>query len=108
MSPCKRSKRMPRCHSTARAPARIRQQDSARSAALPRWIAVLAIVLVGFVLLLGALSDPQGNLGKPGVGGYLFIAALIMLAAGVAFGDRKRRPALRRSAFRLRKRDSWV
>ena len=71
-----------------RAP-RVRNRKVSESVEFPRWILAASVLFIGLLLLLGAVSDVDGNLRKPGVGGYLYAAAVFGLAAGLVFIHRK-------------------
>jgi hypothetical protein len=61
-----------------------------KSAAFPRWIAVPSVLIVGLMLWLGVLSDPSGKLATPGLGSILYVAAVVGVAALLAYADRSR------------------
>ena len=81
---------MSRSKTAARPSSRARKRSFAESAEFPRGILALVILLVGFVLLVAALSDAAGKLARPGIGTYFYIAALIAIVAIVGFVDRKK------------------
>jgi hypothetical protein len=60
----------------------------AKSAAFPRWITVVSTLIIGLILWLVAVSDRSGHLRTPGAGSFLYVAAVIGLAALLASTDR--------------------
>jgi hypothetical protein len=69
---------------------RAQERRFAKSVAFPRWMAVAFVLIVGFMLWIGVLSDPSGKLRMPGVGAILYAAAVIGVAAFLAYADRNR------------------
>lgn len=67
----------------------------AETAEFPQWILVGGVLLVGFLLLIGALSDASGKLSKPGLGSVLYMAALIGVAAVLLYSKRHRRSSIK-------------
>jgi hypothetical protein len=51
------------------------------SVEFPRWVVAAGVLLIGFVLLLGALADDSGELRMPGAGSVLYMAAVIGVGA---------------------------
>lgn len=70
--------------------ARSRRRTFAESVEFPRWILAAETVLIGLMLLLGALSDSSGAVRSPGVGSIVFIAAVIGIAVAVIHRGRNR------------------
>jgi hypothetical protein len=62
-----------------------------RSAALPRWVTIPFVLIIGSILWIGVLSDSSGHLIIPGVDSILYIAAVIGVAVLLAYADRKGR-----------------
>jgi len=56
---------------------------------LPRGLLAIVVLLVGFALLVAGLSEPSGELKKPGLGAYIYIAAVVGLAAYLLFAHQK-------------------
>jgi hypothetical protein len=67
----------------------------AETAEFPQWMLVGGILLVGFLLLTGALSDASGKLSKPGLGSVLYMAALIGVGAVLLYSGRHRRSTIK-------------
>ena len=61
-----------------------RRRSIAGSVEFPRWVVSAGIVLIGFMLFLALISNPEGTLRKPGIAEYLFLAAVIAVGVGVA------------------------
>jgi hypothetical protein len=53
------------------------------------------VLIVGFMLWIGVLSDPSGKLRMPGMGSIFYVAAVIGVAAFLAYADRNRDSAER-------------
>jgi len=68
---------------------RAQQQRFAKSLEFPRWITIPSILIISLMLWLGALADPSGHLGKPGIGSILYVVAVTGVAAFLAYTDRK-------------------
>ena len=66
---------------------RVRKRRFTQSISPPRWVFAAAVLLIGFMLLLVGLSDREGIVRPPGLGGYLGIAAVLGIAAGVVYFD---------------------
>jgi hypothetical protein len=49
-------------------------------------------MIIGLILWVGVLSDSSGRLTMPGTGSILYVAAVIGIAALLAYADRKRNP----------------
>jgi hypothetical protein len=69
---------------------RSRKRSLAESVEFPRWIVAAGIGLIGFMLFLAAISDSAGKLGSPRVREYVFLGAVVVSSAGVAYIDPKR------------------
>ena len=69
---------------------RARKRSFAESVEFPRWIATIGVLLIALVLLLAVLSDPDGKLSRPGLGGYLYIAGVVGVVTFLAYADRNR------------------
>jgi hypothetical protein len=69
-----------------------RSQDRrlAKSVKVPRPIIVGVLLLIAFVLWMAVIADPAGNLPMPGLGSVLYAAAVIGVAALLAYIDRRR------------------
>jgi len=67
---------------------RAQQQRFAKSLEFPRWITIPSILIISLMLWLGALADPSGHLGKPGIGSILYVVAVTGVAAFLAYTDR--------------------
>lgn len=74
---------------------RRRKRDFVASVRFPRWVVAASILLIGSMLLLGALSDASGTLRRPNLGAVLYIAAIIGIAALVIYLDRTQDSAKR-------------
>jgi len=57
-----------------------RSRSFVSSVGFPRPVVALGVLIIGFMLFLGAISDAAGNLTRPGVVGFIYLAALISLA----------------------------
>ena len=68
---------------------RSRKQSFANSAVFPRWMLAAGVLLIGFMLLLGALSDASGRLRAPGLGSVLYMAAVSGVAAFLIYSGRR-------------------
>jgi hypothetical protein len=64
-----------------------------RPASFPRWVAVLFILAVGLILWIGVLSNSSGHLTMPGLDSIAYVAAVVCVAALLAYADRKRSPS---------------
>ena len=64
------------------------QSRRTRSAALPRWIAILFALSIALILWLGVASDPHGHWSAPNGGSILYLVAVIGVAAFLARKDR--------------------
>ena len=62
----------------------------ANSAVFLRWIIAAFVLIVGFLLWIGVLSDPSGRLSSD-AGSILYVAVVVGIAALVAFADRNRK-----------------
>lgn len=61
-----------------------------RTVRFPRWITIPFILITGLVLWVGVLSDSSGRLTMPGTDSILYVAAVVGVAALLAYLDRKR------------------
>jgi hypothetical protein len=52
------------------------------------------------MLWIGVLSDPSGRLRMPGMGSIIYVAAVIGVAAFLAYADRNRDSAGKNRKFR--------
>ncbi len=59
-----------------------------KSMPLPRWITIPFILIIGLILWVGVLSDESGHLTVPGIGSIVYVAAVICIAAVLAYLDR--------------------
>jgi hypothetical protein len=48
------------------------------------------VLIIGFMLWIGVLSDPSGKLRAPSVGSICYVVAVIGVAAFLAYCDRDR------------------
>ena len=69
---------------------RRRKRSSAESVEFPRWVVAAGVLLIGLILLLGALADDSGKLRMPGAGSVLYLAAVIGVAAVLLYSRRSR------------------
>ena len=69
---------------------RRRKRRFTESVEFPRWVVAAGVLLIGFVLLLGALADDSGKLRMPGAGAVLYVAAVIGVAAVLLHSRRSR------------------
>jgi drug/metabolite transporter (DMT)-like permease len=69
---------------------RSQQRRFAKSVAFPLWITIPFVLIIGLILWLGVLSDPSGKLRRPGIGSIFYVAAVIGVAAFLAYTDRNR------------------
>jgi hypothetical protein len=60
----------------------------ADSVELPRWVLATGILLIGIMLLLGALSDASGKAADAGRCSVLYIAVVIAAAAVLVYSGR--------------------
>jgi len=67
-----------------------RERRFARDVQFPRWILAAFVLIIGFMLWMGVLSDPSGKLGMPGIGSIFYVAAVTAVAAFLAYADRNR------------------
>jgi hypothetical protein len=82
-----------------------RKRSFAKTAEFPRWIVAATILLIGIMLLLGALSDASGRLRIPGVGSALYLSLIIAIAAVIIYSGRRSSQRVRRdSPLRARRR----
>jgi membrane associated rhomboid family serine protease len=68
-----------------------RDRRLAGSAGFPRSQAAVFVLLVGFTLWNGVLSDPSGRLRTPDIGSVSYVAAVVGVTVLVAYADRKNR-----------------
>ena len=66
-----------------------RKRSFAESVEFPRWVVAAGVLLIGLVLLLGALADDSGKLRMPGAGSVLCMAA-VGVAAVLSYSRRSR------------------
>ena len=52
----------------------------------PRWVVAASVLLIGFLLLLGDLSDASGRLRAPNLAALLYIVAIVGLALVIYSG----------------------
>ena len=69
---------------------RRRRRRFTESVEFPGWVVAAGVLLIGFVLLLGALADDSGKLRMPGAGSVLYMAAVIGVAAVLLHSRRSR------------------
>jgi len=69
---------------------RARKRRFVESVAFPRWVVAGGVVLIGFMLFLATISDPDGKLRAPRFGEYLLLAGVLLFAAALARIDSKR------------------
>lgn len=69
---------------------RSQERRFAKSVAFPVWITIPFVLIIGLILWLGVLSDPSGKLRMPGIGSIFYVAAVICVAAFLAYSDLKR------------------
>ena len=70
---------------------RVRKAGYVESVEFPRWLLPAAALLIGLTVLMGALADAGGRLRNPGTGGFVYMAAVVIVAARVVYFDRKKR-----------------
>ena len=73
-----------------RARNRRRKRRFAECVEFPRWVVAAGVLLIGLILLLGALADDSGKLRMPGAGSVLYLAAVIGVAAVLFYPRRSR------------------
>lgn len=71
---------------------RSRKRSFAESVEFPRWVLAAEVVLIGFMLLLAALSDSSGKVRTPGAGSILYMAAVLGVAALLIYVRRDHPP----------------
>jgi hypothetical protein len=82
-----------------------RKRSFEKTVEFPRWIVAASILLIGIMLLLGALSDASGRLKIPGVGSAFYLSLIIAIAAIVIYSCRRSSQKDRRdSPLRARRR----
>lgn len=59
------------------------------SVSFPRWVTIPFIMIIGLILWVGVLADSPEPLTAPGVGSIVYVAAVIVVAALLAYADRK-------------------
>jgi hypothetical protein len=69
---------------------RAAERRFARSVGFNRWIMAAFVLIIGFMLWIGVLSDPSGKLRAPSVGSICYVVAVIGVAAFLAYSDRDR------------------
>ena len=84
---------MPRAKTKSRLAPRAGKQSFAESVEFPRWVLAVSVLWIGLTLLLGAIADPHGTLRRPGIGGYLYAGAVVVVAIMIARLDGKGRTA---------------
>lgn len=67
---------------------RSRKRGVVESVEFPRAVVAASVLLIGFLLLLGALSDASGRLRKMDLGSALYMAAVIGVAVLVICSPR--------------------
>ena len=72
---------MPRSRTTLTTLFRPPKRSFAESVEFPRWVVCVAVLIIGFVFWLGAVSDNTGKLLKLGIGSILYFAAIAGMAA---------------------------
>jgi hypothetical protein len=65
---------------------RARLRHYARCARFPRWITIPAVLILGLIFWIAALSDPAGHVPTPGPGSILYAVIVFALAALLASG----------------------
>jgi uncharacterized membrane protein len=80
---------MSRSKTRATLSSRVRKRRFIETVEFPRGLLTIVVLLVGFVLLVAGLSEPSGELKKPGLGAYIYIAAVVGVAAYLLFAHRK-------------------
>lgn len=55
-----------------------------------RWIMIVFVLIIGYILWAGVLSDPSGHLSTPSVGSILYTAAVFGVASVLAYTDQNR------------------
>ena len=63
----------------------------AKPVAFPRWITIPFVMIIGLILWIGVLSDSSGHMTVPATGALVYVAAVIGVAALLAYADRKRK-----------------
>jgi hypothetical protein len=56
----------------------------------PRWVAVSFVLIIGLILYVGVFADSSGGITIPGTGSIIYVAAVIAIAALLAYVDRQR------------------
>ena len=67
-----------------------RKQSFANSAVFPRWMLAAGVLVIGFMHLLGGLSDGSGKLMMPGTRSVLYMSAVIGIAVFLVYAGRSR------------------
>lgn len=55
-----------------------------------RWTMIAFVLVIGYILWAGVLSDPSGHLSTPSVGSILYTAAVFAVASLLAYTDQNR------------------
>lgn len=84
-----------------------RKRSFAESVEFPRWVVGAGIMLIGFMLFLALILNPDGKLRKPGIAEYLFLAAVFAVGVGVAGIDSKWWTAAKQQGAALVDRSRW-
>lgn len=58
-----------------------------QSTRFPRLMEILFIVMIGWILWIGVLSDSSGHLAAPPMDSLLYVAGVILLSASLAYAD---------------------
>jgi hypothetical protein len=57
----------------------------------PRWILATGVLIIALMLLLGGLTDAQGNLENLGLGGAAWLAAVACIEGYLVYSARNRK-----------------
>jgi hypothetical protein len=60
------------------------------SVAIPRWIRIPFILIIGLILWFGVLSDSSGSDMRPAMDSILYVGVVVCIAILLAYADRKR------------------
>lgn len=66
-----------------------RAQRSAKPIPVARWTAIPFVLIIGLILWVGVLSDESGHFTVPGAASIVYVAAVAVITAVLAWADRR-------------------
>jgi hypothetical protein len=68
---------------------RPRKRSVADSVEFPRFILAAGVLVIGIILLFGALADASGKLSAPGIGSAIYMAVVVGIVIALIYVGRR-------------------